>query len=106
MGIGVMRMHRVEFWEMPLGEFFAALHFFYKDRETRDRQHAELVRLQTVTLLNIQLASKDRIKDPRKLWRFPWEAVEEERRPTGSVDVGAMIANATEEFKRMEKKQI
>lgn len=33
----------------------------------------EIVRLQTVELLNIQMERKHRIKDPKKLWKFPWE---------------------------------
>ena len=41
--------------------------------------NAELIRLQTLTMVNIQLASKDKIKDPKKLWRFPWDEEETER---------------------------
>ena len=37
----------------------------------------EIVRLQTVELLNIQLERKHKIKDPKKLWRFPWEGHKE-----------------------------
>ena len=33
----------------------------------------ELVRLQTVELLNIQIEGKHRIKDPKRLWKFPWD---------------------------------
>ena len=33
-----------------------------------------LVRLQTVELLNIQIDRKSRIKSPDKLWQFPWDA--------------------------------
>jgi len=33
----------------------------------------EMLRLQTVELLNIQMERKNQIRDPRKLWPFPWE---------------------------------
>ncbi len=36
----------------------------------------ELVRLQTVELLNIQMEKKHQIKRPRDLWKFPWEKKE------------------------------
>lgn len=37
---------------------------------------ADIIRLQTTELLNIQLKKKDKIK-PVELWEFPWD--EEER---------------------------
>lgn len=48
---------------------------------------ANLVRMQTMSLVNIQLAVKDRFRSPKKFWLFPWE--EEEEKPeegTKSVD--------------------
>lgn len=58
---------------MPLSDFFLKLHYFYKHKEQEYRERAELVRLQTLTLVNIQLARKDKIKDAKQLWRFTWE---------------------------------
>lgn len=73
LGMGVM-----EFWEMTLHDFFLKLHYYNKIKQQEYQSNAELVRLQTVALINIQLASKDKIKDAKKLWRFSWEEVEEE----------------------------
>ena len=58
---------------MPLADFFLKLHYYYKNKEQEYRERAELVRLQTLTLVNIQLARKDKIKDAKQLWRFAWE---------------------------------
>lgn len=66
-------MGSVEFWEMTLRDFFIKLHYFNKMKQQEYQSQAELIRLQTLTLVNIQLASKDKIKDPKRLWRFPWD---------------------------------
>ena len=44
-------------------------------RQAEFRQHAELVRLQTTTLVNIQLDQKDHLK-PAELWSFDWDSPE------------------------------
>ncbi|HNX11611.1 MAG TPA: hypothetical protein PKH68_01355 [Paludibacteraceae bacterium] len=41
------------------------------------KRDAELTRLQTATLINIQLKKEDQIK-PRDLWRFEWDDQETE----------------------------
>lgn len=87
----------MEFWEIPLCEFFLKLHYFYEEKDRLFREQAELTRLQTVTLVNIQLSSKDKIKDPRRLWRFPWET---ETKPAATGDIGSLIAVANKEFKK------
>ena len=69
-------MSSLEFWEMTLKEFFLKLHYFNKMKEQEYQANAELIRLRTLTLVNIQLASKDKIKDPKKLWQFPWDVEE------------------------------
>lgn len=64
-------------------DFFLKLHYHNRQEEDRYRALAELARLQTLTLVNIQLARKDKIRDPRRLWTFPWERP---RRPSGERD--------------------
>lgn len=86
--LGMMNMGVVEFGEMTLHDFFLKLHY-YNLRETRlYRERAELTRLQTLTLVNIQLARKDKIRDPRRLWTFPWER--EPGRPRGEASGESM----------------
>ena len=63
----------MEFEEMLLHDFFLKLYYYNLKEEHSYRTTAELVRLQTLTLVNIQLLKKDKIKDPRLLWVFPWE---------------------------------
>lgn len=48
------------------------------------RRHAELVRLQTVELINIQLSKRDKFKKASALWPFPWD--EQEAVTPASVD--------------------
>ena len=71
--LGVMGMTVMEFEEMLLHDFFLKLYYHNLKEEHSYRTTAELVRLQTLTLVNIQLLKKDKIKDPRLLWVFPWE---------------------------------
>lgn len=101
-------MPRVEFWEMPLREFFLKLHYYFENETRRFREQAELVRLQTVTLVNIQLATKDRIKDARRLWKFPWENEqrnEMKEKNDKKTSLKALVAMATNAFGRTERKE-
>lgn len=59
--------------EARLRSVLLAMHGARNARDASYRQQAELVRLQTVDLLNIQLDRKNKIKDAAKLWRFPWD---------------------------------
>ncbi len=47
---------------------------------------ANLVRMQTMSLVNIQLAVKDRFREPKKFWLFPWEEEEEKPEETKNID--------------------
>lgn len=71
--LGELGMTADAFWEMRLHDFFLKLRYHYNARQAERVERAELVRMQTVALVNIQLAKKDRIKDPRQFWCFPWE---------------------------------
>jgi hypothetical protein len=68
-----MGMSFNEFYTMRLSHFFLKLHGWRNEQDRQHRQHAELVRLQTVELLNIQLDGRKRFKSPDKLWQFPWD---------------------------------
>lgn len=57
-----------------LSHFLAKMHGFREAQEAAYRRHADLVRLQTVELINIQL-SKNKIKKACELWKFPWDAL-------------------------------
>lgn len=74
----------VEFWEMRLKDFFLKLHYYNGKKQRDFEAYANLIRLQTVTLVNVQMEKKNRIRDPKKLWIFPWE-VEEPAEPKQSV---------------------
>lgn len=62
-----------DFYEMRLRDFFLKMHGFRLEQEARSRESADLVRLQTMELININLKKEDKIKDPVKFWRFSWE---------------------------------
>lgn len=81
-----MDMTVMEFWEMRLKYFFLKLH--YHDRRKREDMiaTANLVRMQTMSLVNIQLAVKDRFREPKKFWLFPWEEGEEKPEETKNIN--------------------
>ena len=56
-------------------DFFILLAACNEQQNEEFRQHAELVRLQTTTLVNIQLDQKDHLK-PAELWSFDWDSPE------------------------------
>lgn len=88
--LGELKMQVKEFWEMRLKDFFLKLHYYTNERQQKIEMYSNLVRLQTLTLVNLQLDTKHRISDPRKLWLFPWE-VEEHRKPVNEVAVKEAI---------------
>ena len=45
---------------------------------------SQVIYMGTLTLVNIQLARKDKIRDPRRLWTFPWEREEEPEEVPGA----------------------
>lgn len=74
--------------------FFLMLAEYNRKAEQDYRVQAELVRLQTATLVNIQLKKADRVK-PNELWKFPWD---------GEHDADAHLKKMSrEEFERMYK---
>lgn len=61
------------FGQMRLNHFFLKLKGWVDYKQARFKEQAELVRMQTVRLVNIQLAKKDQFKDPSEMWLFPWD---------------------------------
>jgi hypothetical protein len=55
-------------------DFFLMLEAHAKYSNLEWRRHAELTRMQTVWLVNIQLKSDDRLK-PSDLWKYEWDNV-------------------------------
>jgi len=79
LGLALLGMTADEFFECRIGLFYNALNAYYREQMNRQRFTADMVRLQTLTLLNIQIKKSDRIKTPAELWSFPWDDEEEEK---------------------------
>ena len=62
-------MPEIEFELISPRSFYNKIQGFNELRQAE----FELVRMQTVELLNIQMDKKGRITDPQKLWKFGWE---------------------------------
>ena len=58
---------------MRPGEFWEAMDAHNREKEADRRHMGELVRGAALRLFNIQLSPKDRISDPAKFWRMPWD---------------------------------
>jgi hypothetical protein len=61
-----------EFLIMRPADFWLKLQGYREGRDEDFRNDAELTRLQTTELINIQLEISKRLR-PKQLWRFPWE---------------------------------
>lgn len=72
-----MEMNETEFGEMHIGTFFLKLRFFNKKIDEGIKERAELVRLQTLHLLNIQIEPSKRITKLTDFWSFPWDEKED-----------------------------
>lgn len=77
-----MGMSEKEFGEMGVQTFFLKLFYFKKAKEENLRFIAEIERLQTLQLINIQLNPENRIKNPQELIKYSWE----EEKSTGKQD--------------------
>lgn len=77
MAVAYLHITPDQFGEMRIGHFYAALNAHFAAEKERQKFTAELFRMQTVDLLNIQLKKKDRIK-PKELWIFGWDNEDEE----------------------------
>ena len=60
---------------MRPGEFWEAMDAHNKEKEADRRHIGELVRGAALRLFNLQLAAKDRITDPARFWRMPWDDI-------------------------------
>lgn len=67
-----------EFERMEVGVFLLKL-FYFKEQQKEERKfYADLVRLQTFKLVNIQLTEKSQLTEPEQLWLFEWDKKEAE----------------------------
>ncbi len=71
-GTGCLGLSVKEFYEMRPVHFFLRLFEYNRSEEQKYRANAELIRLQTATLVNLQVKKSDRVK-PNQLWHFPWD---------------------------------
>lgn len=67
-------MSEAEFFKMRLRSFFLKIKFWQDLREKDQRHTAELIRLQTVYLINIHLSKENKIQKAADLWPYPWDA--------------------------------
>ena len=61
-----------QFYSYRIGHFFAAIYEASRREQNKSRFLAELLRMQTTELININLPTEKKIK-AAALWRFPWE---------------------------------
>lgn len=73
MALGYLNLTDEEFGVMRLGTYSLQLLFWLRAREEQFKLTANLVRMQTTILFNVQVQQGDRINDPVRLWSFPWE---------------------------------
>ena len=62
-----------EFYDLSPVEFYYAMEEYSEIQKEKHRIVFDSMRLQTVFLLNVQLAKKDKISDVTKLMKFPWD---------------------------------
>lgn len=71
-GAAVLNLSPAQFYRYRIGHFFAAIYEASRREQQNSRFIAELVRMQTTELININLPTEKKIR-PAALWRFPWE---------------------------------
>lgn len=71
--MGYLRLSDEQWGEMRLGTFFLKLDYYFREKQEQYKFFGNIIRLQTQLLLNIQLDSKSKIRNPEELWRFNWD---------------------------------
>lgn len=74
--IGQLSMTEKELEEMEMSVYFLKLFYHNKEEEDKRRFYGELLRMQTMQLLNIQIDRAHKIRKAEDLWKFPWEELE------------------------------
>lgn len=69
-------MTEKELEEMEMSVYFLKLYYHRKEEEEKWRFYGGVIRMQTMQLLNIQMAASHKIKKAEDLWKFPWEEIE------------------------------
>lgn len=79
-------------WEvMNLGNLCLKLRYYNMREENRLRAISELVRLQTLELININLAKNQKIKKASDLWQFAWDNEEQKGKEIGEEELKERI---------------
>ena len=90
-----MGMTEKEFGEMGVQTFFLKLFYFNQKREGEMRFNAEIARLQTFALINIQLSEKHKLKKPQDMFKYTWEEEEERKtKPQDPQTLAELVAKA------------
>ncbi len=71
--IALLHLGVDDFYRLRLGELLDAMKVWQEERKAERRHIGELVRGAALRLFNVQLKAKDRITDPAKFWRMPWD---------------------------------
>lgn len=71
--IALLHISIGDFERMHLGDILDAMRIWQEDKMAERRHIGELVRGAALRLFNLQLKAKDRISDPVKFWRMPWD---------------------------------
>lgn len=94
-------MQESEFWGMRPRSFFLKIRFFDLSQTRREIYAAELVRLQTFFLVNIQLSKKDKFKTPGDMWPFSHE-IEAKKEAAAQVQIDpAAMKEKTEKILKL-----
>jgi hypothetical protein len=72
-----MGLRPEEFLVMRPADFWLKVQGYRETREEDFKVDAELTRMQTTELINIQLEPYKRLK-PEQLWKFPWDKKNED----------------------------
>ena len=95
--IALLHLGVEDFNRLRLGELLDAMRVWQEEKKAERRHIGELVRGAALRLFNLQLKAKDRITDPAKFWRMPWDEMED--------DVSREIASWTQEDRDSKAKE-
>ena len=71
--LGCLLMSPNRFGKMLVGDFLAAMAGYNEAEHERFKTRAELIRIQTTILWNVQVDKNCKLK-PSELWPFPWDS--------------------------------
>lgn len=83
---GNLQLTRSEFLKLRINEFIIRSQHYFKEKDEAIKLNFELMRRQTLDLINIQLDRNKKLT-PHELWPAPWDEEEADKKELSEAEI-------------------